>query len=110
MIYTSEGINRAFQGKTGAVYGTEFYITTQAKTIADGASAGASANVAQSYILGEDYYGIVKPQDVEVIIKDPNPASPLNSYSSYGWKLWMVAKQLQQKRMVRIETTASADI
>lgn len=108
--YTTEGINRAYQGKTGAVYGSEFYITTQAKVVANGASAGASADVAQTYLFGQDYFGVVKPRDIEVIIKDPAPASPLNSYSSYGWKLWMAAKQLQSKRMVRIETVLSADV
>lgn len=107
--YQTESINRAFQGKTGAVWGTEFYISTQAKIVSDGASAGASANVAQTYIIGQDFYGVVNPREVEVIIKDPAPASPLNSYASYGWKLFMAAKQLQQKRMVRIETVLSAD-
>lgn len=106
---TTEGINRAFQGKTGAIFGTEFYLTTQAKNITDGASAGASANVAQTYIFGDEYYGTVTPRNVELIIKDPFPGSPLNSYSSYGYNLWTVGKQLKSTRMVRIETVNSAD-
>jgi len=44
-----------------------------------------------------------------VIIKDPAPQSPLNLYAAYGWKLWMVAKELASKRMVRIETVLSVD-
>lgn len=108
--YTTEGINRAFQGKTGDTYGVEFFVTTQALTVANGASAGASADVAQTYVFGDEYYGVVKPQDVEVIIKSPAPQSPLNSYGSYGWKLWMAAKELSASRMVRIETVLSSDV
>lgn len=108
--YTTEGINRAYQGKIGSVFGSDFYVTTQAAIIANGASGGASADVAQTYIFGEEYYGIVKPRDVEVIIKNPSPSSALNLYGSYGWKLYMLAKQLDSKRMVRIETVLSVDI
>lgn len=110
VIYTTDGINRAYQGKTGAVFGAEFYVTTQAKVVANGASAGASADVAQTYIFGEEYYGVAKPRDVEVIIKDPAPASPLNSYASYGWKLFMAAKQLNASRMTRVESVLSSDV
>ena len=61
-------------------------------------------------MLGEDYFGVVKPGDVEVIIKDPFPGSPLNSYAAYGYKIWMAAKELESKRMVRIETVLSTDV
>jgi len=105
--YTTEGINRAFQGRTGAAYGVDFYISTQALEEADGASAAASANTYQTYVFGDEYFGLCKPHGVEVIIKDPFPGSPLNSYAAYGWKLWMAAKELKSTRMVRIESTSS---
>jgi len=110
ITYTDKGIEQMYSGRIGTSFGVEFYVTTQAKTITDGASAGASANVVQTYIMGNEFYGVVKPGDVEVIIKDPFPGSPLNSYSAYGWKLWMVAKQLRSTRMVRLEDVASVDL
>jgi len=107
---TEQGVGRAYQGKIGTTYGVNFYTTTQAKTAADGASAGASADIADTYIFGEDYFGVVKPGDVEVIIKNPFPGSPLNSYGSFGYKIWMVAKELESKRMVRIQSVLSTDV
>ena len=104
------GVGRAFQGKVGLTFGVDFFVTTQAKVISDGASGGASADVIQTYILGEEYYGIANPRDVEVIIKDPFPGSPLKSYSAYGWKLFMVAQELSSSRMVRIESVPSVDV
>ncbi|MAG44723.1 N4-gp56 family major capsid protein [bacterium] len=106
---TVAGINRAFQGFIGNTYGCNFFVSTQAKVVADGASAGASADVAQTYIFGEEYYGVANPRDVEIIIKDPAPASPLNSYASYGWKLWMAATQLASARHTRIESALGID-
>lgn len=108
--YTTEGINRAYQGKIGNVFGADFFVTTQAKVVANGASAAASADVAQTYVIGEEHYGVAMPRDVEVIIKDPFPGSPLNSYAAYGWKLWMTSKELASSRMTRIETVLSTDV
>lgn len=110
VMYTEKGVDRAYRGRIGTTFGVDFYVSTQAGKITNGASAGASADVAQTFIFGDEYYGIVKPNDVEIIIKDPFPGSPLNSYASYGWKLWMVAKELKSSRMVRLEDVLSADV
>ena len=107
---TVAGINRAFQGFIGDTYGCDFFVTTQAKVLTDAASGVLSADVAQTYIIGEEHYGVAKPKDVEIIIKDPAPASPLNSYGSYGWKLFMTAQELSSSRMKRIETVLSTDV
>lgn len=98
---------RLTRAATADVYGVRFYVTTQANQITDGASAAASRDTYDTYIFGAEYYGVSSLGDLEMIIKSPAPASPLNSYDSLGWKYKYISKELSSTRMVKVQTTSS---
>jgi len=105
--YTVPENPRLTKAATADVYGVRFYVTTQALKSTDGASAAASRDAYDTYIFGDEYYGLSELGDLELIVKSPFPGSPLNSYDSLGWKYKFVAKELVATRMTRIKTTAS---
>jgi len=92
-------------GIVGTMFGVKFIMSQLALKL--DASGSASTDVYQSYIFGPEHYGVSQLQDVQTIIKNPHPASDLNLYGSVGWKAAFACKELDSKRMVRLETGAS---
>jgi len=93
------------KGEVGELYGVRFIMTQQALKL--DASGSASTDVYQSYIFGPEFFGVSELQGVQTIIKNPHPASDLNLYGSVGWKAAFACKELDSKRMIRLETGAS---
>lgn len=109
--YTEVGVGRAYQGKIGTNFGVEFYYSTQTYKGTNKIISGArSDNLYQTYVFGQDYYGVsaLTGLDIEIIMKNPAPASVLNSYGTVGYKFVFVPKELQAARLSRLEHTASA--
>jgi hypothetical protein len=87
------------------MFGVKFLMSQQALKL--DASGSASTDIYQSYIFGPEHYGVSQLQDVQTIVKNPHPASDLNLYGSVGWKCAFAAKELDAKRMVRLESGAA---
>lgn len=92
-------------GVVGTLFGTEFIMTPQALKL--DASGSASTDIYQSYIFGPEHYGVSNFQDTQTIIKNPSPSSSLDLYGTVGFKMAFAAKELDSKRMTRLETGAS---
>jgi N4-gp56 family major capsid protein len=103
--YTETGVERAFRGEVGEIYGVKFVQTTKALELV--ASGSASTDVFQTYVVGSEYFGVSELMGTEVLVKDPAPTSVLELKSSIGWKTTFAAKELQPSAMVRLETGAS---
>ena len=104
-MYVDKGINNLYKGEVGELYGVRFKQTTQCFNSAMGS---ASAKLYQTYIMGKNHFGISKLYDPKTIIKNPHPASDLDLYGTVGWKAAFATKELDSKRLVRIEGSATA--
>lgn len=92
-------------GVVGRLFGVEF-IMSQLALMMD-ASGSGTTDIYQSYIFGPEHFGISQLNDVTTVIKNPHPASDLDLYGTFGYKMAFVAKELEAKRMVRLESGAS---
>lgn len=99
------GMRPGYRGEVGSMFGVRFILSQQALVM--DASGSASTDVYQTYIFGPEQYGVSELQGVQTIVKNPHPASDLDLYGSVGWKAAFVAKELNSKRMTRIESGAS---
>lgn len=70
-------------------------------------SGSASTDIYQSYLFSPEYFGVSELQQVQMIVKNPHPASDLDLYGSVGWKTAFAYKELNASRMIRIETGSS---
>jgi len=95
-------------GFVGSMYGTKFILSQQAlKMVGSGSpytGGSAGTDIYQTYIFGPEHFGVSELQDVQIIVKNPHPASDLDLYGSVGWKAAFVAQQLNSSRMTRLET------
>lgn len=103
-MYVDKGISTLYKGEVGELYGVRFKQSTQCFNSAMGS---ASATLYQTYIMGKDHFGISKLYDPKTIIKNPHPASDLDLYSTVGWKAAFATKELDSKKLVRIEGAAT---
>lgn len=97
--------DRIVKGHIGDMYGVSFIETADAYLSADLGSA--SADVYQSYVFGDEAFGISEFYNSKIIVKNPHPSSDLELYSTIGWKSMFAAKALQQSALIRIEHTSS---
>lgn len=99
------------KGVVGRLFGVEFIMTGQSLKMVGSGSAydsnSAGTDIYQSYIFGPEHFGISQLQDVQTIIKNPSPSSSLNLYGTMGYKMAFATKQLDAKRMIRIESGAT---
>lgn len=100
-----EGI---YKGEIGKIENVRFVETTEAKKWVNEGS-GSSVDVYSTLIIGDGAYGVTEIEGggMEVIVKQlgsGGASDPLNQRSTIGWKATHVAKILNEKAMVRIET------
>ena len=105
IVKYTDSVSRIFKGEVGELFGVRFVQTTQALTM--DASGSASTDVIQSYLLGDEYFGVSELEDVDIVIKDPAPASSVNGYSTVGAYASFAAKELKASSMIRLETGSS---
>lgn len=70
-------------------------------------SGSACTDVYQSFLFSPEFFGVSELSGVQMIVKNPHPASDLDMYGTVGWKCAFAKKELSSSRMIRIETGAS---
>lgn len=105
-IYTEKGINSVYNGEAGEIYGTRFVSTNLAPVLTNSGSAGTEVYL--THIMGKDFFGVSKLQDIETYVDSPSPRSALRLYSDIGWKASFATKVLNDSFAARLETAASA--
>lgn len=102
-----EGI---YRGEIGKIENVRFVESTEAKKFV---SAGAeSRDVYATLVIGDGAYGVteISGGGLQTFVKplgSAGTADPLDQRSTIGWKATHVAKILDQKAMVRIETACT---
>ena len=107
---------RIFEGEIGKLFGVIFVETTLGK-VYEGAGAGTPpADVATTFIFGEEAYGVVDIEEggqLRTIVKPAGSAGsqdPLDQINTVGWKVeGYAAKVLQHEWLIRIEHGFTAD-
>lgn len=102
--YDTKTFGNILKGEIGEIHKIRFVKTTEAFQSAMGS---ASAVVYQSYLMGEEAFGVSEFQDVDIIVKDPAPASSVNGYSTAGYYLSFATRALTVSALARIETASS---
>lgn len=104
-IYTEKGIDSVYNGEAGEIYGTRFVMTQMAPVLTN--SGSASAEVYQTHIMGKDFFGVSKLQNLETYVDSPSPRSALRLYSDIGWKASFAVKVLNDSFCQRLESGAT---
>lgn len=104
-IYTEKGINSVYNGEAGEIYGTRFVMTQQAPVLTNSGSAGTEVYL--THIMGKEFFGVSKLQNLTTYVDSPSPRSALRLYSDIGWKASFAVKVLNDSFAVRLESAAS---
>lgn len=107
-IYTEKGIDAIYNGEAGEIYGTRFIMTQKAPVLTNSGSAGQSVDVYQTHVMGKEFFGVSKLQNLTTYVDSPSPRSALRLYSDIGWKASFAVKVLNDSFCQRIESGASA--
>lgn len=102
--YDTKTFGNILKGEIGEIHKIRFIKTTEAFNSAMGS---ASAVVYQSYLMGAEAYGVSELEDVDIIVKDPAPASSVNGYSTAGYYFAFASRALKVSALARIETSSS---
>lgn len=105
-VYTEKGIDAVYNGEAGDIYGTRFVMTQMAPVLTNSGSAGAEVYL--THVMGKDFFGVSKLQNLETYVDSPSPRSALRLYSDIGWKASYAVATLNDSFCVRIESGASA--
>lgn len=105
-VYTEKGIDAVFNGEAGEIYGTRFVSTNLAPVLTNSGSAGTEVYI--THVMGKDFFGVSKLQDIETYVDSPSPRSALRLYSDVGWKASFATRVLNDSFAARLETAASA--
>lgn len=104
-IYTEKGINAVYNGEAGEMYGVRFIMSQNAPILTNSGSAGTE--VYPTLIMGEQFFGVSKLQNLETYVDSPSPRSALRLFSDIGWKASFAVKVLNDSFGVRLETAAT---
>lgn len=104
--YTEKGINNIYNGEAGELYGVRFIMTQMAPKLVN--SGSAAAEVYQTHIMGKDFFGVSKLQNLVTYVDSPSPRSALRLYSDIGWKASFAVKVLNDSFCQRLESGATA--
>lgn len=105
-IYTEKGIDSVYNGEAGELYGTRFMMTQLAPVLVNSGCTGAE--VYQTHIMGKDFFGVSKLQNLKTYVDSPSPRSALRLYSDIGWKASFATKVLNDSFCIRLESGATA--
>lgn len=104
-IYTEKGISSIYNGEAGEIYGMKVVMTQQAPILINSGSAGTE--VYQSHVMGQEFFGVSKLQNLSTYVDSPSPRSALRLYSDIGWKAGFVDLVLNDSFCQRIESAAT---
>jgi len=105
-IYTEKGITQVYNGEAGEIYGTKWIEYDNASVLTNSGSAGTEVYI--TFIMGKEFFGVSKLQNLETYVDSPSPRSALRLYSDIGWKAGFVTKALNDSFAVRLESGATA--
>lgn len=105
-VYTEKGIDSIYNGEAGELYGVRFLMSQKAPVLTNSGSAGTE--VYQTHIMGKDFYGVSKLQNLTTYVDSPSPRSALRLYSDIGWKASFAIKVLNDSFCMRLESGATA--
>ena len=105
-IYTEKGIDGIFGGEAGEIYGTKWVRYDNATVLTNSGSAGTEVYV--TFVMGKEFFGMSKLQNLETYVDSPSPRSALRLYSDIGWKASYAVKALNDSFAIRLESGATA--
>jgi N4-gp56 family major capsid protein len=105
-IYTEKGIENVYNGEAGEIFGTRWLESQNATVLTNSGSAGTE--VYQTFIMGQEFFGVSKIRDLQTYVDSPSPRSALRMFSDIGWKAFFATKVLNDSFGVRLESAASA--
>lgn len=105
-IYTEKGIDAVYNGEAGELFGTRFVETENPQFVLTN-SGSAGTEVYTTYIMGKEFFGVSKLQNLETYVDSPSPRSALRLYSDIGWKASFAVKVLNDSFAIRVESAAS---
>lgn len=105
-IYTEKGINNVYNGEAGELYGTRWVRATNTPILTNSGSAGTE--VYQTLVMGKEFFGTSKLQDLETFVDSPSKNSVLRLWSDIGWKSSFVSEVLNDSFCQSMESAASA--
>lgn len=105
-LYTENGIDNIYNGEAGEIYGTRFVMSENATIMTNSGSAGTEVYL--THIMGKEFFGVSKLQNLETYVDSPSPRSALRLYSDIGWKASFAVKVLNDSFDVRVESAATA--
>lgn len=105
-IYTEKGIPNIYNGEAGEIYGTKWVMYDNASVLTN--SGSANDDVYVTFIVGKEFFGVSKLQNLETYVDSPSPRSALRLYSDIGWKASYVVKVLNDSFAIRLESGATA--
>lgn len=104
-LYTEKGIDAIYNGEAGEIYGVRFVMSENATVLTNSGSAGTEVYI--THIMGREFFGVSKLQNLETYVDSPSPRSALRLYSDIGWKASFAVKVLNDSFDVRLESGAS---
>lgn len=104
--YDSRTFRNIMIGEVGEIHKVRHIKSTEAFNSAMG-SGGTAATVYQTYMFGREAFGISEFEDVDIVVKNPAPASSVNGYATAGYYFSFANRALEPSAYVRIESVAS---
>lgn len=94
--------------EVGSIDEVRFVLTNNPKVYSAASGDSPAGDVHSTLVFGQDFYGMIMPQGVEMIVKalgSSGTADPLNQRQTVAWKALYTAVILNQLCGVRIEHT-----
>lgn len=104
--YVSNGIANIYNGEAGELYGTRWMMYDNADVLTNSGSAGTEVYV--TFIMGKQFFGVSKLQNLETYVDSPSPRSALRMYSDIGWKAGYAVTTMNDSFAIRLESGATA--
>lgn len=104
-IYTEKGIDNVYNGEVGELYGTKHIMTQNATVLTNSGSAGTE--VYMTFLMGQDFFGVSKLQDLSTWVDAPSKNLVLRHASDVSWKTSFAVKTLNDSFGIRIESGAT---
>lgn len=104
--YDTRTFKNILAGEVGEIHKVRHIKTTEAFSSAMG-SGSTAATVYQTYVMGREAFGVSEFEDVDIIVKNPAPASSVNGYATAGYYLAFATRPLEVSALTRIESVSS---
>lgn len=104
--YDTRTFKNILAGEIGEIHKIRFVKTTENLIMAGSGSAG-SGDIYQTHLFGREAFGVSEFEDVDIVVKNPAPASAVNGYATAGYYLAFATRALEASAHARIETVST---